>query len=705
MIWEKPPLDQDRARALASRYDLDLLTASILARRGLGDPQDMMFLMLDDPLFQHNPFLFVEMEDAVDRILGAREEGEKVLVFGDRDVDGITSTALLVEALQDMGIEVSWRLPMGDEPYSITIEAVEDFAAADGSLIITVDCGISSVREIDRARELGIDTIIVDHHLPPEEIPRAYAVINPKVEDSGYPFRDLAGCAVASKLVWALRLAETEFYNAPLTLLNIRPGNNTYVLEAVLMQNLEVQDRLVENLVPGIVEIDRTRLGKFFGGQILVYDAKPQEEMLRRIFGRDANIGLIDLAPKIGQILPVVRGKSLLRLRELSRLGRFREDPLGEIDVLINLFISWVIKSHPKLADGYSYGLDLVAIGTVADMMPIRDENRLLVKSGLKLLNSPAPRDGLLELLRAQNLLGKPLGSREIAWQIGPAINATGRMGEPDKAARLLLSKHREERESLAQGVVELNRMRKKIGDELWDLILPEARTSFEQNGEKFILVCNDRLHRGITGILASRLANNFDVPAAVCAVLEDKIVGSLRSARGYGVLHFLEACGDIFHDYGGHDFAGGFNLPVEDLPRLEQRLEELLPEIKLARKDEEKILIDAELPPSYLKPEIQDVLDFFAPHGEDNPPLTFLTQGALVETVELIGKGEPAHTKLLIRAGAHSWPAVFWNSAERLGRDFAQNDRVSLVYRIGKNYFQNKETLQLTIVDIKRCP
>jgi len=704
VIWDKPPLNQDKARELASRYGLDLLTASILARRGLGEPQDMFFFLMDDPRFLHNPFLFVEMEDAVERILGAKEEGEKVLVFGDRDVDGITSTALLVSTLTDMGIDVSWRLPMGDESYSISLEAVEEFARADGGLIITVDCGISSVREIDRARELGIDTIIVDHHLPPDEIPRAHAVLNPKMEDSGYPFRDLAGCGVVSKLVWALRLAETEFYNEPLTLLNVRPGNDTFVLEAALLQNLEVTDRLVENLVPGMVEVEGTRLKKFLGGRILVYDAKPQEEMLRRIFGRGADISLCDLAPEIAGVFPSTRGKSLLRLREVSRMGRFREEPPGELDVFINLFISWVVKRHPKLSDGHAFGLDLVAIGTVADMMPLRDENRLLVRSGLKLLNSPAPRDGLLELLRAQNLLGKPLSSRDIAWQIGPAINAAGRMGEPDKAARLLLSSRREERESLAEGVVELNQKRKKIGEELWELILPEARASFQRNGEKLVLVCDPRVHRGITGILASRLVALFDVPAVVCAVLEDKIVGSLRSARGYGALRLLEGCGDIFADYGGHDFAGGFNLKVEDLPRLLRRLEELLPEIVLADKGEERVMIDAEIPPSYLKPEIQSVLDFFAPHGEAHPPLTFMTSGATVESIEFMGKREQIHTRLLIRAGAHSWPAVFWNSADRVGRDFSQDDRVSLVYRIGKNYFQNKETLQMTILDIKRC-
>lgn len=704
MIWEKPPLDREKTRDIAARYGVSLLAASILARRGLGEPEEMLFYLEDDPRFLHNPFLFVEMEDAVDRILAAREEGEKVLVFGDRDVDGITSTALMVKVLTDMGLSVSWRLPMGDDPYGLTLAAVEEFAAADGTLIITVDCGISNVKEIERGLELGVDTIIVDHHNPPDEIPRACAVINPKVEDSGYPFRDLAGCGVAAKLIWALWFAETELYNEPVTLLNVRPGNGIFILEAVRMQNLVVMDTLVENLVPGVVELDQTRLMKFFGGLIYVYEAKPQEEMLRGIFGRDAEISLIDLAPEIGKVFPSVRGKSLLRLREASRLGRFRSGPASELDTFVNLFVSWIMKREPKLSDGYASILDLVAIGTLADLMPVRDENRIIVKNGLKTLNLPMPRDGLRELLRAQNLLGKPLSSREIAWQIGPAINATGRMGEPDRAARLLLSGEAEERESLAEGIVELNQRRKKIGDEMWDRILPEARASLERNDSKFVLVCDSRVHRGITGILAARLVNFFEVPSAVCAVLEDKVVGSLRSTRGYGAIHFLEGCSDIFRDYGGHDYAAGFNLSREDLPRFHERLASLLPEIHLGAAEEEKVVIDAELPPAYLKPDIEETLNFFAPHGEGNPPLVFLTSDAVVENVDFVGKKEQVHTRLTIRAGEHKWPAVFWNSAERVGRDFSANDRVSIVYRIGKNYFQNKETLQLTILDIKRC-
>jgi single-stranded-DNA-specific exonuclease len=705
MKWEKTPLDVEKAKELAERFGLNLLVASILVRRGIVEPEELLFFCEEDIRYLHNPFLFVEMEDVVDRILTAREEQEKVLVFGDRDVDGITATALLVKALSRMGISVSWKLPMGDDPYGLTKEVVEEFAQEGGSLIITVDCGISNYREVEHASRLGVDTIILDHHTPQENIPPALAIVNPKMEDAGYPFRDLAGCGVAAKVIWALAFGETELYKEPFTLLNLRPGNDSFVLEAAIIKNLLVEDRITEVLVPGMVQIDQTRLLKFFGKRILVYDAKSQERMLRKIFGGDAEIYLEDLAPQLSTLFPGVQGKSLLRLRELSRGGRYRQEPFTELDVLINLFSSWVLKKFPSLSTEYRGILDLVAIGTLTDMMPLRNENRLIVKAGLKLLNEGA-REGIRELLRQQNLTGKPLSSRDIAWQLGPALNATGRMGSPDTAARLLLSEVAEEREALATGVMELNRMRRKIGDDLWEQVLPAARESFEEYGNKFVLVSDSRIHRGITGILAARLSNFFKVPAIACAILEDKVVGSLRSNRGYGVKHFLERCGDLFQDAGGHEFAAGFNLKLEDLPRLMERLKGILPEVSLNGEEESVLKIDAEIPPSYMNPkDLESALDFFSPFGEENPPLVFRTPGAQIQSIDFIGRKEQSHTRLLIRTGAYAFPAVFWNSAERVGKDFSVNDTVSIIYEVQKNTFQNQETLQLVILDIEKEP
>ena len=233
MVWEKKNISPDAVRDISAKYGCDTLTASILVRRGLTAGEDLRYYLENDLRHLRNPFELPGMEDAVDRILAAKEEGEKVLVFGDRDVDGITSTGLVAGFLLRQGMDVSWRLPQGDEPYGLSITAVEEFAAASGSLIITVDCGISNIAEVRRAGELGIDVVITDHHNPQEQVPNALSIVNPKLTGSVYPFRNLAGCGVAYKLVAALRFAlKSELYAQPVCLLNTRPVNEAWVREA-----------------------------------------------------------------------------------------------------------------------------------------------------------------------------------------------------------------------------------------------------------------------------------------------------------------------------------------------------------------------------------------------------------------------------------------------------------------------------------------
>ncbi|MDY7029765.1 MAG: DHH family phosphoesterase, partial [Spirochaetota bacterium] len=281
MKWSKADIDKERVRRIAEKYDIDVLTAAILVRRGVESAEEIKFYLENDLLFTHNPFLFTEMEDVVDRILQAAAEGEKVKIFGDRDVDGITSTVLLKEGLEKLGLEVGWALPLGNDPYGLTMEVVEEFAREGGELLITVDCGISNLKEIARLADLGVDTIVIDHHNPQEELPPALAIIDPKMEESGYPFRDLAGCGVVAKLLWALEFSQTELYKQEIVLLHTRPGNDTVILEAVKLSNLVEVDRISENLVPGIVRPDQTRIAGFLmDTQIIVYDEPVHRKLL-----------------------------------------------------------------------------------------------------------------------------------------------------------------------------------------------------------------------------------------------------------------------------------------------------------------------------------------------------------------------------------------------------------------------------------------
>jgi single-stranded-DNA-specific exonuclease len=702
MIWEKRDIDPVQVRELSTTHEVDLLSAAILARRGITEGTDLLYYLEDDLRHVHNPFLFAEMEDAVDRILLARTEGEKVLVYGDRDVDGITSITILVETLAAMGIDVSWGLPMGDEPYGLTTELIEAQAAADVTLIIAVDCGTTNHAEIARATGLGIDTIVVDHHNPLDTLPDAVAIINPKLEDAGYPFTGLAGCGVSAKLRWALAFAETDFYKERVCLLNVRPGNGTYEIDAVKMENLVEIDRITESIVPGMVKFDQTRLFDFVSGmQVVAYDVPNQERMLGEMFGGAVEAHMLDLAPQIWKLYPRFENRSLMRMQAASKLSRYHGRAPAEIDILVALFRVFVHANAPALDTRQSDVLDLVAVGTLADMMPLQNENRILVRKGLERLTTE-PRRGLQRLAERLGLFGKNMQAEDIGFQIAPSINATGRLGEPDKAVRLLLSDDDAEVDRLAGEVIELNRRRRELGETAWTRLLPEARRSYEELESKFIVIRDEEVHRGITGLLAGRLARSFNVPAAVITAFDERAVGSIRSARGLGATGLLSRLEPMLADWGGHDAAAGFSLPATDLDPFLERFAEVVRELELDAEEEPKINVDAELPLDYLTPELEKVVERFAPFGQGNPPLTFMVRGAVVREVTFMGRDE-SHCRLLLETGGYRWPAVYWSAADRVDVDFSLNDTVDVLFEYGKNFYQNRERVQLRVLDMKR--
>jgi len=706
MNWEKKDVDPELVRELAAKYGCDLLMASILARRGIQDGESLRFFLEDDPRHLRNPFGLPNMEDAIDRILAAKDEGEKVLVFGDRDVDGITSTTLLTGALASLGIDVSWRVPLADDAYGLSIAAVEEFAAEYGTLILTVDCGVSNIQEIDRASELGIDVIVIDHHNPPDELPRAVAIVNPKLKTSTYPFRDLAGCGVVYKLVSALRFAaKSELYAQEICLLDARPANESFIIDAVKIRNLAVVDRLSETVVPGMVAIDRTRLLPFLQGQqIFVWDGALQKRTFTKIFGSGIEVNMLDIAPAIAKEIPAVAGKSLLRIKELSRIAKYSEKAPGEIDVFVNLFESFARKKEAFFSEDDTEDLQLAALGTLADLMPLRDENRIIVRAGLAAMVAK-PRAGLDDLLFKVGLAGRRLNAGDLSWQLCPAINATGRMGSPDTAVRLLLHGESKERDRLADAVVRMNEDRKKLGADVWAIVEPQASESVASYGGKLVFAYGNNIHRGVTGIMASRLVARFKVPALVIAWNgEDIATGSLRSTRGYDLRGLLEQCADLFIDWGGHDYAAGFSMKRTNWDAFMERLKTAANSIELGNEnDEETIVIDAELPASYLSPEILNTVDRFEPFGEENEQLVFMTKKMRVADLSFMGKGEVRHVKLQLVAGKHTWPAVYWQAADKVKKEFDLDDTVDLVYRIKRNYFNGNEIPQLIVADLKR--
>ncbi|MCH3916115.1 MAG: single-stranded-DNA-specific exonuclease RecJ [Spirochaetia bacterium] len=707
MKWNKKKIDVTELKRLHDLFGVDVISASVLARRNITSKNDIKFFLENELIYLHSPFLFEDMGEVVDRINEACEEKEKIRIFGDRDVDGITSTSLLKEELDGMGLDVTWSVPDGDDPYGMTLDKVHK-AKEDGiSLIITVDCGISEVEEIALSRQLGIDTIVLDHHLAGETLPPAIAIIDPKIEDCGYPFEHLAGCGVVSKVIWALRFSQTDLYNESVILLHAQPGNETVRIQALKFRNFIETDRVVDEISPGLIKASQSKIIPFLdcGLPILVLDAATEKIQLTAAFGSNVDIYLQDLRADVDKSIPQVRGKSLFNLSLVSHSGRYSLIEHDELDVLLGLFQSLCLRRYPRIGKEFDSVLDLVAIGTIADMMPMVDENRILVRRGLQVL-STVPRMSLVPLLTAKGLLGKKIGTTEIGWNISPLINAAGRMGKPDVAVKMLLADKQEEIEELSRQLIALNKQRQKLGDTAWTEMQKEAKRSYEYFGTKMVLVEHTSVNRGITGLMASRLLTLFGAPAMVIARTgEGSITGSMRSPEGFNIRDFLANFDSLLDDYGGHACAGGFSLSEANLPTFKKQVEDVLDTMDCLEEQEDVIDIDCTVPPQYMTPKLLKVSETFEPYGEQNPAVVYQISGARVLDAVFIGNAGSGvrHLRLTLSYGAYKWPGVYWRASQKLDKDFAVGDSVDCVFRLGRNNFRGQETLQLTIMDMHR--
>jgi single-stranded-DNA-specific exonuclease len=704
MNWIKKEIDKQQVKQFAARFNINTLAASIFLRRGITRAEDLLFYLEDDLRFLHNPFHFPDMEKVIERVNRAVKQGEKISVYGDRDVDGITSTVLIVDCLRSLGAEVEWNVPMGDDDYGLSFPDIDKVVEQGAVLLVTVDCGISNHKEVEYAFSKGIETIIIDHHNPQGELPGAFAVINPKCVEAGYPFRDLAGCGVVFKVDWALHFAKSEFYNREYCVLLVMPAHDSYSIECISLRNLVETGRFRESIVPGVVPLEKSGLFRFVAGRrVMVYNRDEQQKLLEKAFpGQAQAMELTDLRPDVQKRFPEFTNKSLLYIREHGSFSRYAAASPGEIEVLKTLFsIAALEKAESEMCKCLKR-LDLVTLGTIADMMPLVNENRIIVKRGLALMNT-FERQGLRELLLKKNRHGKDISTWDIAWQISPLINASGRLGEPDKAIQLLLTSVEEEKQNLVEYLFSLNKKRKNMSDAVWEKILREAHASYDRTGGKGILIVSRTIHRGITGIIATRLVNTFKAPAVIITELPNRAVGSMRSIPGFKLQALLLEFESLFSDYGGHDFAAGFSMPLENIERFRELFYPVLEKVVLPEPAEERLDIDAEIPCTYLKPELFSIVRMFQPFGEGNPALLFLTKGVSVESCEVVGKKEQVHLKLLLNTGSFRFPAMIWNGVDLYKQRFNIGDKVDIVYRMRVNYFMNTETLQLIIQDIYR--
>lgn len=711
--WNKRQVARETVAELNSRYGVDALTASILARRGVTEGADVQFFLEDSGRFMHSPFEFSGMEDVVDRIMQAKDEGEIVLVFGDSDVDGITSTTVLFDALSSLGIDVRWRLPSGADPYGLNTRAIDDFEREGGTLVITVDCGISNVDEIAYASSKGMDVIVLDHHNPPDTLPSPAVIIDPKCADSGYPFRDISGCAVAYKVAGALRFAQTELYKNEVALIAARRNaDGTVSVDALKTENLVERSRLSLTVRPG-TDVFATELPIFLRGQqLFAWDARLTRSLLAEAFGTGADFQLADFRSQAAGAWKWAASVPLESLRGRSRLACYHPEKDTDIDALFNLFVTYCSqmvarKGGNALAD--ERDLQLVALAALADIMPLVDENRIFVRSGVRsLCSAENVREGLRELLSMLDLLGKRITSTALSWSVVPVLNATGRLRQPEVGIRLLLEKDGARRTELARKVLEMNEERKRLGAEAWEYGRAQAEKSIAENGGRLCVVVDERINRGVSGIVAGKLVSAFSVPAMAITTVDDVAIGSMRSCRSFDATVFLDALdregagGPLFISHGGHNYAAGFSFRKERMGEFLDAVRRLVPSVTLGADEGENFDVDAEIPERYLTPELLDVVDRLEPYGDSNRELLFMSRALRIDDCLVVGKGERQHLKLTFDCGGVKWPAMVWGGAEMLHRDFDKGDRVDLLYHVGRNTYQGIERPQLIVEDIR---
>ena len=704
--WVKKPVTKQQIEPLCNSFNITPLLASVFVRRGITEGRDLLYYLEDDLRFQHNPFCFSGMEDAVERILQAKEEGEKVLIFGDSDVDGVTSTAILYEQLVKMGIDVSWRLPLEDDGYGLNIAAIDDFAAQDGTLIITVDCGISNNDEIAHANDLGIEVIVTDHHNPPENLPEAIIIIDPKIEDSNYPFDGISGAAVAYKLVSALRFADTDFYGAEICILELTENQEEkcFYADCVKIKNLVKIKELHEKIVSGQTSIYDLKLPYFLQGQLIYsWDSKSTLTLLSQIFGRGIEFNLNDLRNEISQIIPAVRGKSATQVKALSQIAKYYGET-SELMSIYNLYVTYckklISQKKPQQSADEQKDLQLVALAALADIMPMKDENRIFVRNGIASIKKLRPRAGLAELFNRLNINIEALTSTDLSWTVIPALNAAGRMGQSDLALKLLISENPREREQLANTIYDLNETRKNLVSEACYKVHETAEQSLAVHSNK-LCICVDRcINKGVTGIVATRLMQDFNVPTIAITYENEICTGSMRSCRGFVATNFLDSLGDIYINHGGHNFAAGFSFYKENLEIFLNKVQAAASSVML--EDEcSDIFVDAEIPPEHLTPENFSLIDTFEPCGAESPELILMTRKIKLIDTMVLGKKEPHHLKLILDTGKYKIPAMFWGQAERLKKDIQIGKYYDILYNMSRNYFNGTVTKQLIIKEI----
>ena len=556
--WEVRPLDKERAAAFAQTYGVPFFLAMLMNIRGLDDAAHLReFLGEGEPL--SDPFLLKDMDKAAARITRAVDNMEKIAVYGDYDADGVTSTAMLYSYLETRGADVIFYIPQREgEGYGMNMGAVEYLKKQGVSLIVTVDNGISSVQEVARANELGIDVVVTDHHRPQAILPDAVAVVDAYRPDDTSPYKHFSGVGIAFKLLMAL------------------------------------------------------------------------------------------------------------------------EDGAGDVEDLL---------------EAYS---DLAAIGTIGDIVPLTGENRTLIRAGLERL-SQSDRPGVQALLENAGVAGKALTSTNVAFTLVPRINATGRMGAPERAVRLLISGYEEEAEVLSEEICADNEERRRVEEE----IAEAAFADIEAKGymkDRVVVVDGENWHHGVIGIVASRVTERCGKPCMIISRGETEAKGSGRSIEGFSLFEAICACGDLLIKFGGHPMAAGITLKPENIEAFRKRINQYAAE-HFPQMPTQTVTLDCKLNPAALSVSMAQSLTQLEPFGNGNPQPVFGLFNMELSNVTPVGGG--GHLRLTLEKNGAVITAMRFNTKpEEL--PYHIGDKVDLAVQLEAREFRGQPSLTVIVRDMK---
>ncbi|MGL4393891.1 MAG: single-stranded-DNA-specific exonuclease RecJ [Brevinema sp.] len=734
--WNLRRSDVPLHREIKNSLLLPEFILNIAKNRGIDTYPAIMQFAFPQMYSMRSPFLLTDMDKAVSRILQAIKANEKILIFGDKDADGVTSTTIIYRIVSRFKGNISFRVPEGEEHYGISKEALDE-AKADGvSLIITVDCGITAIEEARYAKELDIDLIITDHHEPLEEIPEAIALINPKLNN--YPFPFLAGAGVALKVAQALAEAsyleeyDQEFvcFDIETTGLDPEQDEITEIAAIITKNGIEIAHfeclvKTAKPLSPQITQItgitnemlaekgipvtealekflefigDRTLIGH----NIIGFDMKFMQIQLKKHLQQSLSNKPIDTLPLSRNMFKQLKSHALFAIGE--HLGIFVDQSqlhraLNDVRLNAEVFRRMILTKCKPIEQILAELFPLAAIGTVADIMPLEDENRIIVKMGIDQKNLKLTTTGLIALLRKLNIMDK-LDSKMIGWTLGPIINSPGRLGQASIVVDLLISTNINEVNNLVEQLILKDQERKDLISSLEGEIV-RCIDHEHIKANKHVFMVSNNIARGLTGLIATKLTNQFHVPVIIVAKMDDgSYSGSVRSTGDFNVVDFLSSYENLFVRFGGHKSAGGFVIEESNMENLKEHLSQYM-NSWTAENLKNPLDIDIELTDLAILSvkNINYMRNLFSPIGSKNPYPNFLVKNVFVIEQKTIGKNKD-HVFFKFKKGEKEFNGVAWGFAGRW-EEIKNSTNFDLVGIPEINEWNNNTEVRLEIIDM----